>query len=94
MMCHLIDGAGVDVVLEMAGQAPHDFVAGAYIAQKAGASLCSLDGKAINMVDLLLRPANANSRVRYVLAATEQLAFQLVSEICNDMHAFQYSAVA
>jgi fructose-1,6-bisphosphatase/inositol monophosphatase family enzyme len=81
IMCRLIDGAGIDAVLEMSGQAPHDCVAGAYIAQKAGAVFSSVEGSATNLNGILLRPADPRSRIKYVLASTEELAFQLRAEL-------------
>lgn len=63
----------VDVVFEAFGQAPHDMVAGAYIAQKAGACLADLNGKDIDLGVSLLHPADQEYHVRYILSGTKAL---------------------
>ncbi len=74
----LIDGPSrVDAVFDLHGQAPHDIVPGAFIAQKAGASFCDLNGRPIDLNQILLRPADRKARLRYILASTQQLSVQL-----------------
>lgn len=77
MMMKLIDGSKrIDAVFDLLGQLPHDMVPGTYIAQRAGAILCGLDGQSITEEDLarmLLRPAHSGSKKPYLLAATEGL---------------------
>lgn len=81
MMMRLIDGhSRIDAVFDLEGQAPHDVVPGAYIAQKAGAIFCDLKGKPIDLEDLaqaLIRPADPNSRISYILSSTEELSREL-----------------
>jgi fructose-1,6-bisphosphatase/inositol monophosphatase family enzyme len=74
------DGARqrLDAVYEISGQQPHDVVAGAVIAQRAGATLVGLDGVPLDFMSALLRPADPESRLRYVLAATPELAENLL----------------
>jgi fructose-1,6-bisphosphatase/inositol monophosphatase family enzyme len=70
----------IDAVFDVAGQMPHDVVPGAFIAKKAGAVILGLDGKEITyeiLEDHLMRPAQ--SRMKYVLAATPELASELIS---------------
>lgn len=60
MMMKLIDGhSKIDAVFDIKGQAPHDVVPGAYIAQKANAFFCDLEGKAVDLSNILIRPAQA-----------------------------------
>jgi fructose-1,6-bisphosphatase/inositol monophosphatase family enzyme len=77
MMMKLIDGSKrIDAVFDLRGQLPHDMVPGTYIAQRAGAILCGLDGQPVVEEDLarmLLRPAHRGSKKPYLLAATEGL---------------------
>jgi fructose-1,6-bisphosphatase/inositol monophosphatase family enzyme len=79
MMMKMLDsGDGLtrmDAVFDVYGQQPHDMVAGAYIAQAAGAVLSDLDGKPLDLEDRLLRPAS--EKLHYVLAATDSLALEL-----------------
>ena len=81
MMMRLADHLGhrqVDAVFEKLGQAPHDVVAGLHIAQMAGASLCDLRGSPLDLCAAIRRPADPASRLKYVLAASPELA----GEIC------------
>jgi len=71
-----IPDRSVDVVFDVFGQEPHDVVPGAYIATQAGAVLTDLDGKTIDLGEVLLKP---REKIRYVLAATDSLAAQLRS---------------
>lgn len=81
----LIDGTSrFDAIFDLRGQAPHDIVPGAFIAERAGASLCDLDGQSIDLNQILLRPANPNSRIRYILASTQELSLQLRQCLMSD----------
>ncbi|HEY2382359.1 MAG TPA: hypothetical protein VGK48_14370 [Terriglobia bacterium] len=70
----------VDAVFDIHGQWPHDVVAGAYIAIKAGAVYSPI-GSSLNSIkhleEGLLRPNDKNRKLRYVLASTERLSRQL-----------------
>lgn len=71
----------VDVILEIAGQAAHDMAPGAYIALKGGATVLHLDGRPYRseeIEDAALHPANEQFRMRYVMAASRQLAEEAV----------------
>jgi fructose-1,6-bisphosphatase/inositol monophosphatase family enzyme len=74
MMVRVCDGA-VDVVVELGGQLPHDVVAGAYIAIKAGAVIGSPDTYHIYTTEDLLNASlnPATKRLRYILASSEIL---------------------
>jgi fructose-1,6-bisphosphatase/inositol monophosphatase family enzyme len=85
MMIRLIDGyKKIDVVFDIVGQAPHDVAPGAYIAKKAGAFFCDLKGEQINLSNILVRPADPNSRIQYILASTKGLAQQLLNIFTNN----------
>jgi len=78
MAIRLISGpTRIDALFDLNGQAPHDIVPGAYIAEKAGASFCGLNGESIDLNGLVERPAHRESRLRYILAATPELSLQL-----------------
>jgi fructose-1,6-bisphosphatase/inositol monophosphatase family enzyme len=77
MMMKLIDGHGIDAVFDVEGQAPHDVVPGAFIAQKAKAYFSDLDGNAIDLHQILIRPADPQSRIRYLITSTERLSKEL-----------------
>jgi fructose-1,6-bisphosphatase/inositol monophosphatase family enzyme len=80
MMLRLIDhrvkeARGIDAVLELKGQKPHDFVPGAYIAHKAGAVIKTATGRPVSwafMETLLLHPSSKT--IKYVITCTEQLS--------------------
>jgi fructose-1,6-bisphosphatase/inositol monophosphatase family enzyme len=77
-MTHLLDGPSrLDAVFELHGQAPHDFVPGAYLAVRSGANLNDLDGNPIDLAVALERPTGVASRARYLLTSTEQLSQEL-----------------
>lgn len=76
------ESKGVDAVVELLGQKPHDLVPGMFIALKAGATAVSLDNRAITLTDLeemLFRPAATESEQRYILASTPKLASEIAS---------------
>lgn len=78
MMIRMIDGQKkIDAVFDLEGQAPHDVAPGAYIAQKAGAFFCDIEGRPINLEEILLRPAK--SRIKYFLTSTPELSEELRS---------------
>jgi fructose-1,6-bisphosphatase/inositol monophosphatase family enzyme len=73
---------GVDAVIELEGQKPHDFVPGAFIAKKAGAVIRHLDGSDISFEEmevLLMRPAS--TEIKYVVASTRKLSDELLNLI-------------
>jgi fructose-1,6-bisphosphatase/inositol monophosphatase family enzyme len=85
-MMKVVDGSvhkRIDAVFELLGQNPHDAVPGAVIAQAAGATLLGLDGTPLDLLSALLRPSDPSRRLRYVLAATPELASELL-ECLND----------
>jgi isopentenyl-diphosphate delta-isomerase len=94
MMMRLIDHqAGeahcIDVVLDVKGQRPHDVVAGAFIAKRAGASLKALDGRDISDSDLeksLLKPASDDGKLRYVLAANDTLCLKVIRLLSGHLY--------
>jgi fructose-1,6-bisphosphatase/inositol monophosphatase family enzyme len=78
MAIRLISGpTRIDAVFDLNGQAPHDIVPGAYIAEKAGAYFCGLNGESIDLSRLIERPAHRGSRLRFIIAATPELSLQL-----------------
>ena len=80
-MMKVVDTTGhkrIDAVFELLGQQPHDVVPGAVIAQHAGGTVLGLDGAPLDLVSALLRPSDPSRRLRYVLAATPELAEQLL----------------
>jgi len=80
-MVKLVESNGrrrLDCVLELHGQKAHDMVAGAVIAEKAGATLLDLYGNRIDLSAALERPADPDRELRYVLAATPELASEIL----------------
>lgn len=94
MMMRLIDHQAdeahcIDVVFEIKGQRPHDVVAGAFIARRAGASFKSLNGDDISDSDLeekLLRPAADNNKMTYVLASNETLCLKMIQQLSDEVY--------
>jgi hypothetical protein len=79
-MVRVVDGhRRMDAVVDACGQNPHDAVAGLYIAERGGATVLGLNGKPIDLASSLLRPADPEKRLKYVLAATPELAGNLAS---------------
>lgn len=72
MMVKLADGR-VDAIVEVEGQHPHDVAPGAYIATQSGAAFTDLNGQPIDLVQSLLRPADPNFTLRYILTSTKKL---------------------
>ncbi len=87
MMVSLVDkqvetASGIDAVVELKGQKPHDVVPEAFLALKAGATMRKQDRSAFTIPDLeqlLFRPAA--SSIKYVLSATPELADSICSAI-------------
>lgn len=87
MLCNLVNHStrvakNIDAVVELKGQKAHDFVPGAFIAMKGGAYACDLMGKKMtfgHLEELLLRPAYGEQR--YVVAATKELAEEIVASL-------------
>ena len=69
----------IDAVFDITGPKPHDMVAGAYIAMKAGAYLGDASNRSAitdrNLAEYLLQPDNPGPK--YILAATESLYAEL-----------------
>lgn len=77
MMLKVANGT-LNSVFDLTGPKPHDMVAGAYIALKAGAFIGDLHGNAIQETDLahaLLRPDDHGPA--YILASTADLYHEL-----------------
>lgn len=68
---------GIDAVFDVSGQLLHDVIPGAFIAMKAGAYLCDLDKRPIGYEALGALLATPKYRMKYVLAATQELAEEL-----------------
>jgi fructose-1,6-bisphosphatase/inositol monophosphatase family enzyme len=83
-LVRLVDGCrGIDAVVEPVGQAPHDFVAGAYICQQAGGTTMDLSGKTIDFDGLLF--AGPCQKIAYIAARNPKVAEQLRSEFSEMM---------
>jgi fructose-1,6-bisphosphatase/inositol monophosphatase family enzyme len=82
IMMRLIDGVKrIDGLFNLSGSAAHDAVPGLYIAKKAGAVLRNMSGAPLTNAMLsakLMKPADKNNRVSYVLASTYELADNLL----------------
>jgi len=89
MAVRVIDGfSRIDAVFDLKGQAPHDIVPGAFIAHKAGASLCDLEGGPIDLAQILQRPADPKSRIQYILSSTVELSLELRQCLTDRAFAF------
>lgn len=70
--------SNIDAVFELIGQKPHDVVPGAFIAMRSGCTIINLDtGDPITQAELensLLKPFDKSSDLRYLIAANEGLA--------------------
>jgi len=71
--------AGIDAVFECHGQQLHDVIPAAYIAKRAGAFFCDLDGCEFTDEIIGELMQNPKTRITYVIAATKDLALELVS---------------
>ena len=84
-MVRVVDGhRRMDAVVDACGQNPHDAVAGLYLAQRGGATVIGLNGKPIDLASSLLRPSDPRKKLKYVLAATPELAESLVGWFTPD----------
>ena len=84
MMAKLGDGI-VDIVFDLEGQAPHDVVAGAFIAMKAKAVLGKISGEKFTLKELsdyLLHPSKL--LIKYILAANESVLKEF-SDLLSDL---------
>ncbi len=90
MMCRILEGKA-DVVFDLAGQAAHDVIPGAFIALKGKAvmyELPELKGgqvksvKPDDLVEYLYRPCSGDTRIRYVIASHDALAKEFL-ELCR-----------
>lgn len=84
MMLKVANGT-VDAVFDLTGPKPHDVVAGAYIALKAGAFLGDTKGYPITETDLaqsLLKPNKSGPA--YILAGTEQVYRELQAVLASN----------
>jgi len=75
---------GIDAVFDVSGQLLHDVVPGAFIALKAGAYLCDLDKRPIGYEALGALLATPKLRLKYVLAATRNLAEELCDALRDE----------
>jgi fructose-1,6-bisphosphatase/inositol monophosphatase family enzyme len=86
MMVKLIDkqvknASGIDVIFDKKGQKPHDFVPGAFLIKKAGATVINRDTNCemeySDIEEKLLKPFAESSDTRYVVASTPDLANEI-----------------
>jgi hypothetical protein len=70
---------GVDFVVELRGQFPHDFVPGAFIALQRGAYMCAPDGSPITVDDLGTFLTKPDKRQSYVIGASKRITEALLS---------------
>ncbi len=93
MITKLIDkqvknASTIDAVFELKGQSPHDVVPGAFLAMEAGCAVINLDtGHAVTKEELeisLMKPFSERSKLRYVIAATEDLAERIKADVKLD----------
>jgi fructose-1,6-bisphosphatase/inositol monophosphatase family enzyme len=75
-----VPSEAVDVVFSLNKTELHDLMPGAYIAVKAGAVLCDLAGRPIDIMEALLNPREG---LRYILSGSSSLAKE-VSCILTD----------
>jgi fructose-1,6-bisphosphatase/inositol monophosphatase family enzyme len=67
----------INMVVDTHGQFPHDMVAGAFIACKAGAVLMGLKEETVDLETSLLHPADERFKLQYVLASNRSIAAEL-----------------
>ena len=80
-----VAGRGFDAVFDVKGQMLHDCIPGAVIALREGANLIDLDtDEFLTEADLGERLLEPTKKLRYVLAATEELARELSSMLQVD----------
>jgi fructose-1,6-bisphosphatase/inositol monophosphatase family enzyme len=87
MVMRLIDpfcaeSSTIDAVVEFAGQKPHDCLPAAFLAIKAGAAVTDLNGNPLSyeyFAKAAMHPSKADCR--YIIAATQELAGELVTAL-------------
>ena len=76
-----------DLVFDLAGQAAHDVLPGAFIALKAGAVMYVLEGQMPcrarrllpnDLIEFAIRPCSEDTRLKYVVASNESLAHEFM----------------
>lgn len=81
IMMRIIDGVKrMDGLFNLGGSLPHDAIPGLYIAKRAGAILRDTQGNPYTdamLGEKLMRPADDENRVSYILTSTEELADEL-----------------
>lgn len=82
MMAKLAEGR-VHGVFDVTGQKAHDVVPGAYIALKAGAAMSTPKNELIDEHYLYEKLLEPSKKVKYVLAASEELRMQICEKLCN-----------
>lgn len=82
MMARLAEGR-IDAVFDLRGQYAHDVVPGAYIALKAGASMCTPEKEPIDEVCLFKKLLRPSQKIRYILAGTSELCDELCSRLAS-----------
>jgi fructose-1,6-bisphosphatase/inositol monophosphatase family enzyme len=82
MMVRLAEGK-IDAVFDLRGQYAHDVVPGAYIALKAGASMCTPENEPIDEVYLFNKLLQPSQKIRYILAGTSELRDELCARLAN-----------
>jgi fructose-1,6-bisphosphatase/inositol monophosphatase family enzyme len=82
MLLKVADGS-MDAVFELHGQPAHDVVAGAFIAEKAGAAVLALDGSPLVDHDSYWQALQFPGRkeLMYVAAGTEELAMAILRRL-------------
>lgn len=85
-LCRMVEGK-VDLVFDLAGQAAHDVLPGAFIALKAGAVMFLLNDfpshpprriYSDDLVEFAVRPCSQDTRLKYVVASNESLATEFL----------------
>lgn len=86
-LCRMVEGKA-DLVFDLAGQAAHDVLPGAFIALKSGASMYVFEGEmpcearhiqSNDLIEFALRPCSQDTRLKYVVASSEKLALDFIS---------------
>lgn len=82
MLAKLADGS-INAVFEPRGHRAHDVVPGAFIARKAGAVVCDLDGRSLDWRNSLLHPDHPgrSGLLSYVAAADSETARRVLASL-------------
>tara|TARA_R110002167_G_scaffold202616_2_gene406497 strand:+ start:12600 stop:13541 length:942 start_codon:yes stop_codon:yes gene_type:complete len=92
-LCRMVEGK-VDLVFDLAGQAAHDVLPGAFIALKAGAVMYLLDDfpgeparrlQSNDLIEFAMRPCSQDTRLKYFVASNETLANEFL-QLLTDVH--------